>query len=101
MPTPEETRTIVRQENEKYGARLWANPTGTGTKFIASTRATLANLTTQVAGLTAAVKALAEQQGVDPDAIVAAVENATKEALADLKITLAVDDEDEPTTPEV
>lgn len=92
MPTPEETRIIVRDENEKYGSRLWAQPTGTGTKFIASTRAQLASLTTQVAGLTAAVQALAESKDIDPEEIVAAVQTATAEALADLKITLAVDD---------
>lgn len=93
MPTPEETRKIVREENENYGGRLWAAPTGTGTKFIADTRAGLASLTTQVAGLTAAVKTLAEQNNVDPDAIIAAVESAAERALSDLKITLSTDDE--------
>lgn len=93
MPTPEETRIIVRDENEKYGSRLWAQPTGTGTKFIASTRAQLASLTTQVAGLTAAVQALAEAKDIDPAQIVAAVEAAAEKALADVKITLSVDDD--------
>lgn len=92
MPTPEETRAIVKQENEKYGSRLWAQPTGTGTKFIATTKAQLAALTTQVAGLTAAVQALAEAKNVDPAQIVAAVEAAAEKALADVKITLSVDD---------
>lgn len=69
-------------------------------KDAAAAKAMLASLTTQVAGLTAAVKALAEQQNVDPEAIVAAVKNAADEALADLKITLAVDNDDD-TAPEV
>lgn len=85
--------------NREYGGDLWADPTGTGTHFIANTKAGLAALTTQVAGLTAAVKALAEQQGVDPDQVVAAVQAATAEALADLKITLTTDDTPD-TTPE-
>lgn len=63
-------------------------------KDAAASRAMLGSLNVQVAGLTAAVKALSEQQGVDPAAIVAAVQTATSEALADLKITLAVDDDD-------
>lgn len=101
MPTPEETRKIVREENENYGGRLWAAPTGTGTKFIATTKAQLASLTTQVAGLTAAVQALAEAKDIDPAQIVAAVEAAAEKALADVKITLSVDNDDEAdTTPE-
>lgn len=68
-------------------------------KDAAASRAMLGSLNVQVAGLTAAVTALSQKQGVDPKTIVAAVQTATAEALADLKITLAVDD-DEPTTPE-
>ncbi|HWD83317.1 MAG TPA: peptidoglycan recognition family protein, partial [Kribbella sp.] len=100
--TPEEDMPLTEAEwtrlgkllyakNYEYGGDLWADPTGTGTKFIATTKAQLVALTTQVAGLTAAVKALAGQQGVDPDQVVAAVQAATKDALAELKITLAVD----------
>ena len=100
MPTPEETRKIVREENEDYGGRLWAAPTGTGTKFIATTKAQLAALTTQVAGLTAAVQALAEAKDIDPAQIVAAVEAAAEKALADVKITLSVDDDEADTTQE-
>lgn len=51
----------------------------------------------QVAGLTAAVQALAEKQGVDAAAITAAVDAAVEAALDDIKITLTVDDGDEPT----
>lgn len=76
----------------KYGGNLWAAATGTGTHFIADTKAGLASLTTQVAGLTAAVKAMAGQQGIDPNVVIAAVQAATKDALADLKITLTTDD---------
>lgn len=83
---------LIYAKEAEYGGDLWADPTGTGTHFIANTKAGLASLATQVAGLTAAVKALAAQQGVDPDAVIAAVHAATAEALADLKITLAVDD---------
>lgn len=45
-------------------------------------------LITQVAALTAAVKALAENQGADPDKIAAIVEKAVKEKLNSLTITV-------------
>lgn len=93
MPyTEAQLRAMTQAELEEYGARLWANSTGTGAKFIANTKAQLASLTTQVAGLTAAVKAMAGQQGIDPNTVIAAVQAATKDALADLKITLTTDD---------
>lgn len=67
-------------------------------KDAAAARSMLASVNVQIAGLTAAVKALSEQQGLDPEAIVAAVTDATdkaaRAALADLKITLAVDDDE-------
>lgn len=88
---------LVYDKNYEYGGDLWAEATGTGTKFIASTKAQLAALTGQVAGLTAALQALAQNQGVDPAAVLAAVtaatENGVDKALADLKITLTTDDE--------
>lgn len=80
--------------DKKYGGDLWAAPTGTGTHFIATTKAQLATLTTQVAGLTAAVQAMAEAKDIDPAQIVAAVEAAAEKALADVKITLAVEPTD-------
>lgn len=93
MPyTPEQLQAIAYNANKDYGADLWAAPGGTGTHFIADTKAGLASLTAQVAGLTAAVKALADHQGVDSAAVISAVQTATQDALADLKITLAVDD---------
>jgi hypothetical protein len=93
MPyTEEQLRALTQAELEEYGARLWANPGGTGAKFIRDTKASIAALTTQVAGLSAAVKALATQQGIDPAQVEAAVEDAVGRALADLKITLAVQD---------
>lgn len=93
MPfTPQQIQDLAYAANKDYGADLWAAPTGTGTRFIADTKAGLASLTGQVAGLTAAVKALAENQGIDPDEIVAAVQAATRDALADLKITLTTED---------
>lgn len=48
----------------------------------------LPQLQTQVAALSAAVKTLAESQGVDPDKIAKAVENAVKAKLEALKITV-------------
>jgi len=54
-------------------------------------RAQLTALSTQVAGLSAAVKALAEAKDIDPAAIIAAVQTATEQAMSDLKITLSVD----------
>jgi hypothetical protein len=91
MPDINEVRTVVADELNKQDRDLWAAPTGTGTHFIADTKAGFAALNAQVAGLTAAVKALAESQNVDPDAIIAAVTEATDKAMADLKITLSVD----------
>lgn len=84
-------KAMVYDQNELYGKNLWAAPTGTGTAL----RAQVASLTTQVAGLSAAVQTLAGQQGVDPAAVIAAVKDAadkaTREALADLKITLSTE----------
>jgi hypothetical protein len=49
----------------------------------------LASLSTQVAGLSAAVRALAQSKpGVDPDAVVKAVQASVDKALADVSITL-------------
>lgn len=81
---------LVYDKNYEYGGDLWVD--GTGGKFIASTKAGLASLAVQVAGLTAAVKALAANNGYDPDVVIAAVQDATREALAGLEITLKVDD---------
>ncbi|HEY3559674.1 MAG TPA: CHAP domain-containing protein [Kribbella sp.] len=89
---------LVYDKNYEYGGDLWVR--GTGAKFIANTKAQLASLTGQVAGLTSALQALAQNQGVDPAAILAAVTTATEKgvdkALADLKITLAVNDDTDP-----
>lgn len=88
---------LVYSNEAKYGGNLWAAPTGTGTRFISDTKAGLAALTTQVAGLTAAVQTLAQNNGYDPEAVIAAVKEATEkaagEALANLKITLSTDDD--------
>lgn len=85
---------LVYDKNYEYGGDLWV--AGTGGKFIANTKAQLASVTAQIAGLTAAVQTLAQNQGLDPAAVLAAVTTATEagvdKALADLKITLAVDD---------
>ena len=48
----------------------------------------LPNLQAQVAALSTAVKTLAESQGVDPDKIAQAVEEAVKAKLEKLKITV-------------
>lgn len=103
MPDITEVRAVVADELNKQDRDLWAAPTGTGTHFIANTKAGLgalakqnAAITTQLAGLTAAVQALAQNQGLDPAAVLAAVTAATEKgvdkALADLKITLSADD---------
>lgn len=63
-------------------------------KDAAASRAMLATLNIQVTSLSAAVQTLAQNQGIDPDAIIAAVKAAADDALADLKITLAVEDDD-------
>lgn len=60
--------------------------------------AMLPKLTAQVAALSAAIKTLAESQGVDPDKIAAAVESAVKDKLAKLQITVSEKSEDETDT---
>lgn len=96
---------LVYANESKYGAALWAAPTGTGTAFIADTEARFgalaqqnAALGSQLAGLTSAVQTLAQNQGVDPAAIVAAVteaaDRACTAALAHLEVTLKVDDDE-------
>lgn len=103
MPDINEVRAVVADELNKQDRDLWAAPTGTGTHFIANTKAGLgalakqnAAITAQLAGLTSAVQALAQNQGLDPAAVLAAVTAATEKgvdkALADLKITLSTDD---------
>lgn len=100
MPnTREEIKEGAYDANEQYGLDFWVAAKGTGTdlrKKVAAILQQTAGLNVQIAGLTAAVKALAQNQGVDPDAILAAVTAATKDgvdkALADLKITLTTDD---------
>jgi hypothetical protein len=53
MPfTEAQLRTMMREENEKYGARLWGAPTGTGTaliKAVAGLGEAIASLSKQVA----------------------------------------------------
>lgn len=62
MPyTPEQLRAMMQAENEEYGSRLWAQPTGTGTKFIESTAAELDAINGKLDALTAAVQALADK----------------------------------------
>jgi GH25 family lysozyme M1 (1,4-beta-N-acetylmuramidase) len=101
--TPEDDMPYTPAEIEQYagigvhGQKLGRSDVTIGAaiettmKDASAARALLASMTVQVSGLTAAVKALSEKQGVDPAAIVGAVQTATEQALADLKITLAVD----------
>lgn len=71
------------------------NPTWTTSSYLYYTYASLMDargqitaLTTQVAALAAAVKALADSQGVSGDDLVAAVKEAANEALSGLSVTL-------------
>ena len=114
-PTPEDDMQYTPEQLEQYagqgvhGQKIGRSGVTIGQaldstrKDAAAARAMLGSLSVQVGGLTAAVQALAQNQGVDPAAILAAVTAATEQGvdkvLADLKITLAVDD-DEPATPE-
>lgn len=50
--TEDQLRTLMREENEKYGARLWGAPTGTGTHMVAAMAAlskAVAMIGTQIA----------------------------------------------------
>ncbi|HEY9251556.1 MAG TPA: hypothetical protein VIP06_02775, partial [Nocardioides sp.] len=67
-------------------------------KDAAAARAMLASMSVQVTGLAAAVKALSEQKDVDPEAVIAAVTEAAEAALQDVKITLAVEDDEKEQT---
>lgn len=81
-----------------HGQRLGRSQTTIGVALETTLKNSAATLAT-VTALTAAVQTLAEQKGMDADALTAMVEQSVNAALADLKITLAVDD-DEPATPE-
>lgn len=60
MPyTEAQLRAMMQAENEEYGGRLWGQPTGTGTKFMASTKAQFDDLNAKVDALAADVRALA------------------------------------------
>lgn len=56
--TEAQLRAMMQAENEEYGGRLWGQPTGTGTKFMASTKAQFDDLNAKVDALTADVQAL-------------------------------------------
>jgi hypothetical protein len=62
MPyTPEQLRAMMQAENEEYGSRLWGQPTGSATKFVASTTAELDAINGKLDALAAAVQALTDK----------------------------------------
>lgn len=77
--------------NNNIGPKVWSfliNKTQARDRLQGIDSIQLPQLQTQVAALSAAVKTLAESQGVDPDKIAQAVENAVKAKLEALKITV-------------
>lgn len=64
----EKVDDIVQSELEEYGSRLLAAPTGTGTKFMAEVRATLAAQTAANTKLSAALDALTKKVDALPKA---------------------------------
>lgn len=56
--TEAQLRAMMQAENEEYGGRLWGQPTGTGTKFMASTQAQFDALNEKVEALAADVATL-------------------------------------------
>ena len=77
--------------NNNIGSKVWSfliNKTQARDRLQGIDSIQLPQLQTQVAALSAAVKTLAESQGVDPDKISQAVENAVKAKLEALKITV-------------
>lgn len=81
----------VNDLNNNIGPKVWSfliNKTQARDRLQGIDSIQLPQLQTQVAALSAAVKTLAESQGVDPDKIAQAVENAVKAKLEALKITV-------------
>lgn len=77
--------------NSNIGPKVWSfliNKTQARDRLQGIDSIQLPQLQTQVAALSAAVKTLAESQGVDPDKIAQAVEDAVKAKLEALKITV-------------
>ena len=77
--------------NSNIGPKVWSfliNKTQARDRLQGIDSIQLPQLQAQVAALSAAVKTLAESQGVDPDKIAKAVENAVKAKLEALKITV-------------
>lgn len=81
----------VNDLNNNIGPKVWSfliNKTQARDRLQGIDSIQLPQLQTQVAALSAAVKTLAESQGVDPDKIAQAVEDAVKAKLEALKITV-------------
>lgn len=81
----------VNDLNNNIGHKVWSfliNKTQARDRLQGIDSIQLPQLQTQVVALSAAVKTLAESQGVDPDKIAKAVENAVKAKLEALKITV-------------
>lgn len=81
----------VNDLNNNIGPKVWSfliNKTQARDRLQGIDSIQLPQLQAQVAALSAAVKTLAESQGVDPDKIAKAVENAVKAKLEALKITV-------------
>lgn len=77
--------------NSNIGPKVWSfliNKTQARDRLQGIDSIQLPQLQTQVAALSAAVKTLAESQGVDPDKLAQAVEDAVKAKLEALKITV-------------
>ena len=58
-----------------------------------ATRAQVAELNAKVAGLSAAVEALADQQGIDPETVTSAIREAVEKSTADMRIVLTTSQE--------
>lgn len=81
----------VNDLNNNIGLKVWSfliNKTQARDRLQGIDSIRLPQLQMQVAALSAAVKTLAESQGVDPDKIAKAVENTVKAKLEALKITV-------------
>ena len=59
--TEAQLRAMMQAENEEYGSRLWGQPTGSATKFVASTTAELDAINGKLDALAAAVQALTDK----------------------------------------
>jgi hypothetical protein len=82
--TADQLAAIIYQQNAKYGANLWAAPTGTGTALIATVNG-IAKAVAILGTKVDALKAQITNEDVQDDADLAAAKKEIEDGLAQLK----------------